>query len=171
MRDLNTIKSCSEVYRKVFCPISELSKKNLSKIVVYFTLFFPSVPGIFRPSLSHGKMSKSRPSPFRGKILSSKTGKKCIFCVFRPCLSLCCTASRPYMQLVLLSFCPGTIKGLLSSCPFVLGQFCPFVPRDKEITPRQKPLHVVHKMACHNIIHNSFSNQFSCNVIEVPKVE
>ena len=28
--------------------------------------------------------------------ISSKTGKKCIFCVFRPFLSLCQTASRPY---------------------------------------------------------------------------
>ena len=28
--------------------------------------------------------------------ISSKTGKKCIFCVFRPFLSLCRTASRPY---------------------------------------------------------------------------
>ena len=28
--------------------------------------------------------------------ISSKTGKKCIFCVFRPFLSLCRRASRPY---------------------------------------------------------------------------
>ena len=28
--------------------------------------------------------------------ISPKTGKKCIFCVFRPFLSLCRTASRPY---------------------------------------------------------------------------
>jgi hypothetical protein len=28
--------------------------------------------------------------------VSSKTGKKCIFCVFRPFLSLCRPASRPY---------------------------------------------------------------------------
>ena len=29
-------------------------------------------------------------------MISSKTGKKCIFGVFRPFLSLCQTASRPY---------------------------------------------------------------------------
>ena len=28
--------------------------------------------------------------------ISPKTGKKCIFCVFRPFLSICRTASRPY---------------------------------------------------------------------------
>ena len=30
------------------------------------------------------------------RLISSKTGKKCIFCVFRLFLSLCRTASRPY---------------------------------------------------------------------------
>ena len=32
----------------------------------------------------------------RLSYISSKTGKKCIFCVFRLFLSLCLTASRPY---------------------------------------------------------------------------
>ena len=45
MRDLNTIKSCSEVYRKVFCPISELSKKNFVKNCSLFYSFFPFCPG------------------------------------------------------------------------------------------------------------------------------
>ena len=53
-------------------------------------------PWVSRIDWCEGHWCGSTYMAVRLSDISSKTGKKCIFCVFRPFLSLCRTASRPY---------------------------------------------------------------------------
>ena len=75
-------------------------KKNMFCQTVNSQYFFTKLSGmgpwVSRIDWCEGHWYGSTYMAVRLSDISSKTGKKCIFCVFRPFLSLCRTASRPY---------------------------------------------------------------------------
>ena len=62
----------------------------------FFTKISQIGPWVSRIDWCEGHWCGSMYMAVRLSDISSEIGKKCIFCVFRPFLSLCLTASRPY---------------------------------------------------------------------------
>ena len=65
-----------------------------------FSIFFVKIlwigPWVSRIKWCEGHWNGSTYMVVRLSDIRSETAKKCLFCVFRPFLSLCRTASRPY---------------------------------------------------------------------------
>ena len=76
--------------------------------------------------------------------ISSKTGKKCIFCVFRSFLSLCRTASLPYRL--------SHISPLHQS---ILPIFMIILVSSKRVSVRNNLLHSVLGLACSGRPHSA----------------
>ena len=76
------------------------TQKNLIFQLRQFSIFFMKIswisPWVSRIDWCKGHWFCSTHMAVRLANVSSKTGKKCIFCVFRPFLSLCRPASRPH---------------------------------------------------------------------------
>ena len=75
-------------------------KKSAFFKIANSQIFFVKISGI-RPWVSRidwckGHWCSSTYLALSLSDISSKTGKKCIFCVFRPFLTLCWTTSQPY---------------------------------------------------------------------------
>jgi hypothetical protein len=76
------------------------TKKNWVFQLRQFSIFFVKIswigPWIYRINWCEGHWCGSSNMAVRLSNISSKTGKKCIFDVFKPFLSLCRTASQSY---------------------------------------------------------------------------
>ena len=93
------------VYSGLFCPARLMFFKKIFPLHVYSGLFFPARL-MFSKNFSTCTFIWSCTSIWYTRVMRrtlkwlsdirSETAKKCLFCVFRPFLSLCRTASRPY---------------------------------------------------------------------------
>ena len=153
--------------------LSRNCQKKLCQKLQFILLFFPFYPRDIPSQPVPWQNVKVLSQPIPWQDFELKDRQKMYFLCFQAVFELMLhslTAVYVACPVVLLSrdnkgtsfqlsLCPGTMKRLLSLCPTGQGNYAPLET-------------LVHKMACHNIIQNSFSNRFSCNiVIEVPKVE
>ena len=86
-------------FEKIKFKMADLKKRSFFKIAnsqYFFVKISWSGPWVSRIHWCEGHWYGSTYMAVRLSDISSKTGKKCIFCVFWPFLSLCRAASRPY---------------------------------------------------------------------------
>ena len=77
-------------------PLKKTEFFNSDNSQYFFVKISWSSPWVSRIHWCEGHWYGSTYMAVRLSDISSKTGQKCIFCVFWPFLSLCRTASRPY---------------------------------------------------------------------------
>ena len=86
-------------FEKIKFKMADLKKGHFSKspiVNIFLRKFYGAVLGLVELIDAKGIGMAQPICTMRLSDIRSKTGQKCIFCVFWPFLSLCRTASRPY---------------------------------------------------------------------------